>query len=300
MTSREIDFMQVNAFTRNSSGGNPAGVVIDANGLSAEQMQNLAKHIGCSETAFVLPSEKADYRVRFFSPSVEVDLCGHATIATFYGLGEKDVLSFSQGVASATQETNAGVLTVDVFKNNDDQVEKVMMEQGRPEFKQPEVTREEVARALNIDVPCLDKDAPLELVSTGLFSLYVGVTGLDVLGGLTPDFSRIKTLCQRIGAGSMYVFTFETKETSSSVHGRDFAPLYGINEDPVTGTASGALGCYLVKNHLSADRKFVCEQGDFVDRPGKVYVEIEKNKDTITDVRVGGSAVITEEDTMVV
>jgi PhzF family phenazine biosynthesis protein len=91
------------------------------------------------------------------------------------------------------------------------------------------------------------------------------------------------------------VFTFETIEPESAYHARNFAPVYGINEDPVTGTANGAVSNYLKKHHLINDKKIICEQGDIIGRPGRVIVEIDENT-----VRVGGCATIVEERTMTV
>ena len=118
----------VNAFTDQITGGNPAGVVTNPKNLNEIKMIEITKRLKVSETAFVYPSEKADYRVRFFSPEVEVDLCGHATIATFYIMAETGLIKSESIKNEITQETNVGILPVDLhFKKN--MIHRVMMTQ---------------------------------------------------------------------------------------------------------------------------------------------------------------------------
>ena len=124
LMSRKV--YRLNAFAKTEDGGNPAGVVIDAEHLSANQMQAIAKEVGYSETAFVMKSDKADFRVRFFTPTNEVDLCGHATIATFNLLRDLGIVAKGQ----YTQETKAGVLKIAICED------EVFMEQKLPEFDQ--------------------------------------------------------------------------------------------------------------------------------------------------------------------
>ena len=110
----KINVKKVNAFTESIEGGNPAGVVLDSPDLTDEQMKHVSKVLSVSETAFVFPSKKADYKIRFFSPEVEVDLCGHATIATFFTMALEGV--FSRDINTVvTQETKSGVLPVHLF-----------------------------------------------------------------------------------------------------------------------------------------------------------------------------------------
>jgi PhzF family phenazine biosynthesis protein len=107
---------------------------------------------------------------------------------------------------------------------------------------------------------------------------------------MKPNFGQIKRICVKKNLGSFHVFTFETIEKTSMYHARNFAPCYGINEDPVTGTANGAVSNYLVQNGIISEKKLVCEQGDIIGRSGRVFVEIENEV-----VRVGGKAKLVEE-----
>lgn len=280
---------KVNAFTELIHGGNPAGVVTNPPQLTEEQMKYISKKLVVSETAFVFPSSKADFKVRFFSPEIEVNLCGHATIATFFTMAKEGTFPQKKEKVSITQETKAGILPVDVYFK-DSTCEKVMMTQARPVLKDIQLTMEEIAKSLNIKRNEIDESLPKQIVSTGLFTLPVCIKSFDTLQAMKPNFNHIKKICIKNELGSFHVFTFETIEKTSTYHARNFAPCYSINEDPVTGTANGAVSSYLVKNGIIKEKKLVCEQGDIIGRPGRVFVEIENDV-----VRVGGKAKLVEE-----
>lgn len=117
----------------------------------------------------------------------------------------------------------------------------------------------------------------------------VCIKSYDALKSIKSDFEKIKNICKKIEVGSFHLFTFGTLEPNSLYHARNFAPLYGINEAPMTGTANGVVCSYLLKNNIIRNNKMVCEQGDIIGRPGRVFVEIGSN------VKVGGIAKIIEE-----
>ena len=284
----KINVKKVNAFTESIEGGNPAGVVLDSPDLTDEQMKHVSKVLSVSETAFVFPSKKADYKIRFLSPDVEVDLCGHATIATFFTMALEGV--FSRDINTVvTQETKSGVLPVDIYFS-DEAVDRVMMTQATLRCKDICLDISILADSLNISVDEIDDSLPKQIVSTGLFTLPLCVKSFDILKAINPDFEKIKKLCNRFGVGSFHLFTFDTIEPNSTYHARNFAPVYGVNEDPVTGTANGAVCSYLIKNKIVKDRNLICEQGDIMGRPGRVFVEIDRD-----GVKVGGKARVVEE-----
>jgi len=286
-----VDVLKVNAFTVSPNGGNPAGVVLDSPDLTDKQMKQISKQLNVSETAFVFPSDVADVNVRFFSPTVEVNLCGHATIATFFVMALKGMFSLKKKCV-ITQETKAGILPVIVYYTNK-QVDKVMMTQNNPIYKDIYFDLSLVADSLNIDIQDIDDSLPKQMVSTGLFTIPICIQSFDVLKNMKPDFKKIKKICEKFGAGSFHVFTFEKKESDSVYHARNFAPVYGVNEDPVTGTANGAVSSYLIHNNIIKNKNLICEQGDIIGRPGRVYVEITENT-----VQVGGKATIALEKTL--
>jgi len=280
---------KVNAFTDSIYGGNPAGVVIKPSKLTDEIMKKITRKIKVSETAFVYPSKIANFKLRFFSPKVEVDLCGHATIATFFTLAEEGILKSESNRMTITQETKAGILPVDIFFENK-LCERVMMQQKSPIILDCKINIAEIANSLGVNKNEIDESLPTQIVSTGLFTLPICLKSLSFLKKIRPNFEKIKNICLRENIGSFHIFSFETIEDISLYHARNFAPCYGINEDPVTGTANGALSYYLFKNNIIKEKEFICEQGDIIGRPGRVFINVGTNC-----VYVGGRAKFVSE-----
>jgi trans-2,3-dihydro-3-hydroxyanthranilate isomerase len=285
----KIRVMKVNAFTDSIKGGNPAGVVLNSPDLTDKQMAYVSKMFKVSETAFVFPSSKADFKLRFFTPEIEVDLCGHATIATFFTMALEDF--FPDKINKIVlQETKAGVFPVNINFTEDGNIDRVMMTQKKPIFKDIHLDILKIADSLKISRENINDSLPKQIVSTGLFTLPICIKSFDVLKKIKPDFTKIKKICNNLGIGSFHLFTFETIEHASVYHARNFAPVYGVNEDPVTGTANGAVCSYLIKNRIVQENNLLCEQGDVIGRPGRVFVEINKNI-----VKVGGRAIVVGE-----
>lgn len=281
--TRGIDVCIVDAFTDRPLAGNAAGVVTDAEGLSEEAMAAIAAELNASETAFVSDSETADRRVRYFTPTTEVDFCGHATVASHVRLLETG--SIDPG--THTMETNVGVSEVDVSEDG------FVWLSGEPAtVESVDLDYERVAGALGADPATLadiGADLPLAVASTGLPFLIVPLNFLEAVSGLAPDLGAIAELSAELDATGVYAFTFDTLEADSTLHGRMFAPAIGVDEDPVTGTASGAVGAYLREfgafdGELPEEMLF--EQGHFVDRPGEVLVRARTDP-----VSIGGRAV---------
>lgn len=293
--------LQVDAFTDEPLSGNPAGVVPDADDLTDDQMGAIARELAVSETAFLRSSDEADRRIRYFTPSQEVDLCGHATIGAFAHLHAAGALA----AGTTTLETNVGVLEIELEDDG-----TVWMAQDRPTIREVDVGYERVAEAVGVERAALEgarADLPLAVASTGLPFLMVPVTYLADVGNAEPDMAAIETLTGAVDATGLYLFTFDTLEADSTLHGRMFAPGAGVPEDPVTGTASGAVGAYLTRygalegddadtlaqraeNALAAEpsgttHALRLEQGHYLDRPGTVRVSVGE------EVRVGGRGV---------
>ncbi|WP_435195841.1 PhzF family phenazine biosynthesis protein [Natronomonas sp. EA1] len=277
----------VDAFTDDPLAGNVAGVVPEADGLSDSQMQAIARELRAPETAFLLSSTEADRTVRFFSPTGEVDLCGHATIASH-------ALLAAEGLDEGTHtlETNVGVLDIELDG------ETVWMTQTYPDVRKLEVAYGDVAEALGIGTRAftgMKRDLPLARASTGLPFLVVPVEYLSDLSDMAPDFREIERLTDEHDCAGLYTFTFDTLGGDATLHGRMFAPGLGIDEDPVTGTASGAVGAYLdvFDAFDSTPEEMVFEQGHFVDRPGRVRVRATGGPEARP--QVGGRAVVSFE-----
>jgi len=282
--------VQVDAFTDEPLTGNPAGVVPDADGLSAEQMQAIAAEMAVSETAFLRSSERADHRIRYFTPTQEVDLCGHATIGTFAHRHDEGLEP-----GTTTLETNVGVLEIEVDPDG-----TVWMAQDEPTIREVDIGYDRVADALGVDRAALEgasADLPLAVSSTGLPFLIVPITYLSDVGSAEPDMAAIEAVTDAVDATGIYLFTFDALERESTLHGRMFAPGAGVSEDPVTGTASGAASAYLDRfgafdDDLPAELRL--EQGHYVDRPGTVRVRLDDG------VRVGGRGVTVLDGSLVV
>ncbi len=274
---RTIRIKQVDAFTKSPFAGNPAGVVTAAEGLSAQEMQAIAKEMNCSETAFVLPSQEADLRLRYFTPAQEVDLCGHATIAALHALHEEGRLT-----GAVRAETNVGVLELEA---GDDMQ---WMRQDTPRFRNFAEPAEELCAILGLGPDDLDPSTPIGIAYTGLWDLLVPVQGLDALRRAKPDMRLLAQHNGSRGIVSTHLFCRPTQLPQSSLHTRDFSPAAGVPEDPHTGTASGALGAYLVRAGRLAPGRHVFEQGWTVGRPGLIHVEVAPMG---SSVRVGGEAV---------
>jgi PhzF family phenazine biosynthesis protein len=279
----------VDAFTDDPLTGNAAGVVPDADGLDEGQMQAVARELNASETAFLTDSDEADRRIRYFTPETEVDLCGHATVASHSFLHRADAVD----AGTHSLSTNVGVLEVEVEADG-----TVWMTQAPPETHAPDTSHEEVAAAVGVDLDALtdlEADLPLGWASTGLAFLCVPVTYLDALGSADPDMAAVESLCETVDATGVYAFTFDTVDPEATLHGRMFAPGAGVPEDPVTGTASGAVTAYL-REHGALDSyaDLLYEQGHFLDRPGRVRVQADG------EIRVGGRAVVSVDGEMAV
>jgi len=280
----------VDAFTDEPLTGNPAGVVPGADGLDADRMAAIASELGASETAFVVETGSADRRLRFFTPTGEIDLCGHATVAAHAHLLDAGVIA----PGDHTVETGAGVLdvTVEAGETNEgtetgEAAGTVWLTMDAPTVREVDVEASRVADALGIDPAAIvTGELPIAVASTGLPYLIVPVDYLSTLGGVAPDPDAVEALAGEVDATGAYAFTFDTLQGESTLHGRMFAPGEGIPEDPVTGTASGAAGAYL--RHVGAfdamPGEMVFEQGHYVDRPGRVRVRVGE------EVRVGGTA----------
>lgn len=281
----------VDAFTSEPLSGNAAGLVPDASGLEDEQMRSIARELNASETGFLFTSENADRRIRYFTPTGEIDLCGHATVAAHAWLAEDGRVA----EGSHTLETNVGVLDIEIDGGT------VWMIQEVADVTRVEIEYDRIASALGIDPATLadiGADLPLATASTGLGFLVVPVNFLTALSGADPDFGAIEALTDEFDVTGLYVLTFDTLDGDSTIHGRMFAPGVGVSEDPVTGTASGAVGAYL-REVEAFDGEFpdemVFEQGHFLDRPGRVQVRARSDP-----VAVGGRAVTALDGTIAV
>ena len=287
----------VDAFTTQRYAGNPCGVVTRAEGLTDLQMQAIARELNLSETAFVTPSQRATFRVRFFTPAREIPLAGHPTIATMHALVEEGRIDLSKGPQRIHQELNIGILPVDIALDADKNI-RVVMTQAKPEFLR-RLDRNIFAQALGISPADMLSDVPAHVVSTGTPQAMVPVKSLDVLKRLKPNYQHLADLEELGRYFSVHVFALETFDSAHRAHSRHFLAAQGF-EDPVTGSATGGMAAYLWKYGLVREPRYTVEQGHIMGRPGVVQVEIDADGDEPTEVRIAGTAVTVLRGTLTV
>lgn len=294
---RKYIFYQLDVFTDRLFCGNPLAVFPEADGLNDEEMQKIADEMNLSETAFVFPSEKALRRLRIFTPKQELPLAGHPVVGTWNLLARLGVTPQADNDSVQIEhELNVGVLLVEIEFRGGEPFQ-VVMTQGRFEaFEEitDEAEVEKLANSLGLKTEDLNfsTDLPIQTVSTGIKSLAVPVRSLDALGKIKISSSALSESYLRHGAIGCYAFTFETKETDSKIHARFFAPDDGIAEDAATGSAAGALSGYLI-HHAAIDvNKFTLEQGDFMNRPSRIFAEVIGEKGNVEKVKIGGGSVV--------
>lgn len=276
---RRYKIKQIDAFTDKPFGGNPAGVVPSADGLTDKEMQSIANEVNASETAFILISDIADFRIRWFTPSKEVLFCGHATVASIYALAEEGKFGMeNDGEYSFKVETRIGVITVDVVKTDKIQI---ILHSPKIALVRENIDMPTFLDALKIKQDELDYNYSI-MRESNLDYLYVPINGLDALKNIDYDYSKLLKFCERYNFPGVNLFTTETFDKDSIVHSRFFAPLYGIREDPVTGSAQGPLGVYLLINGIiefcGSEVNIKSEQGDIMGRPGRVIINVTKDE----------------------
>ena len=274
-----IEVTLVSSFTVNGKGGNPAGVVFNADKLSDAQKLKIAQTVGYSETAFVSNDDEVDFEVSFFTKTGEVDFCGHATLATFSTMYHKGILT----EGSYVQRTKAGILSVIIESNG-----KVVMEQQLPE-KIDFFSYQEISKVIGIESSILEStNLPIEVISTGLPDVIIPVP-YGYLDEIKPDDELIADFCQKHKVVVFHVFELYESESILTASCRNFAPLFGISEESATGSSSGALACYLTE-HLALGSDYVFEQGRAMNCTSIITASVKSDDSTIINVKVGGYA----------
>jgi trans-2,3-dihydro-3-hydroxyanthranilate isomerase len=284
------------AFTDRPFSGNPAGVVTEADGLSDEQMGQIARELGQTESCFVLRPDApdAEFRLRWFTPVVEVDLCAHATIAAYVCLVREGRISVTSEVVAIQHQTRRGTLGVWV-RADDDGRSSVLMSVGVAPLREAPDGRESIARTVGLSRDALDPALPVAIDDASA-RVIVPVRRLADLLELRPALNAIREYSGPSRLTRFTLFSRETIDPGALVHVRHFAPANGIPEDPVTGTAHGVLAAYLDwLGELGDRREFAGEQGHALGRPGRVIVHAVREHGRLIDVRVGGTAVVVAE-----
>lgn len=284
-----LPIIQVDAFTRTPYGGNPCAVVFDADELSAEAMQSIAREMNLSETAFVMTSERADYRARYFTPAEEIPMAGHPTVATVYGLLSTGRLNRQGGDCSVTLELPAGIIPVDVTEE-DGGAPLITMTQLAPEFL-GEHDPAEVMPAFGLTEDDLLPGHPILTVSTGTPQLMVPLRDSQALRSCRVNAARYSALREKGDFFSPHLFVLGGATTAGATFARHFGVPPDTAEDPFTGSATGGMAAYLYRRGLIEAPEFIAEQGHWMGRPGMARVGLLGTREHIEGVRVGGHAV---------
>lgn len=283
---KKIEVLIVNAFVDGGKGGNPAGVVLDAERFTHDEKLQIAARVGVSETAFVSPSDAADFKLEFFTPTKQIADCGHATVATFSYLAQQKIVTAQH----SSKETIDG--RREIYLKDD----LVFMEQTAPKYKslvETGVTLGDVLDSLGINENDLSKDAeePL-IVNTGVNYLVIALKGENELRKIEPNFQAIEKISRELDLIGYYVFSLDTKQPGRDAGARMFAPFYGIEEEAATGMGAGTLAAYLFDHFGLKKEKLVIEQGFYMNppSPSEIRAEIETENGVIKSLLVGGQA----------
>lgn len=289
---KKTKYYIVDVFTTKRFGGNQLAVIPDATELEEELLQKIAREFNFSETTFVYPPENKenDIKLRIFTPGKEIPTAGHPTIGTAYALlNHEKIITLNQN--KLVMEQIVGNIEV-FFEEIEGVCSSITMKQPLPVFGEKFPNKALVAEILGINTDEISEDLPIQAVSCGNNFLFVPVINQDAIKQILVNTALLEQNKETLPSTEIYVFTFDTTYEDSTTHGRMFAPLFGIYEDPVTGSASGPLGCYLVKHGKHEGTGIVCEQGFEMERPGIVFVNIETAENQITNVFVGGDTVL--------
>jgi PhzF family phenazine biosynthesis protein len=278
----KIESHIVNAFVDGKIGGNPAGVILDADDLSRDQKLEIASKFGLSETAFVSSSKVADFKLDFFTPTKQIANCGHATIATFVYLRELGRITKSR----TSKETIDGKREI-FFEGG-----MAFMEQMSPKYSKVKNEEKEILSSLTLSSSDLINGFFPVIVNTGNAFLIVPLKNENAVALVKPDFKAITKLSEKHDLIGYYVFSEDAKDQARDTGTRMFAPRYGIVEESATGMAAGPLACYLYDKMGINKDVFLIEQGHLMKPPSPSVITVKLNFEDgkITGLIAGGKA----------
>ena len=275
------DYSIASAFSKNGSGGNKAGIVHDGFKWDTHRKISIATELNFSETVFYSDSQKGNFKLEYFTPNGEVPLCGHATIAFFVYMLENDKISAGRFMI----ETKAGTFGINVEKGG-----TIFMQQAKPKFLSY-VPLNMLKDCFHPFIP--DKNISPRIVSTGLCDILMPIATTEALNLMEANTSAISSVSKQTDCVGIHAFALrsETDEEKCTAVCRNFAPLYGIEEESATGTSNCALACYLHSLGIRPER-YIFEQGRNLSCESLIEVRLETNGDEILSVKVGGKGYV--------
>ncbi|MCK4539404.1 MAG: PhzF family phenazine biosynthesis protein [Candidatus Krumholzibacteria bacterium] len=321
-----ITAYQIDAFTEEPFGGNPAMVVIEADELSDDIMQLIASEIYLSETTFIKTPESMDssFRFRFFTNSEEIDMSGHALIASCYILIAEGRILLDDGITKVYVETNIGIVPVNIHFSktglsdnatdrndplagiaitggNTGILEKIMIHQEIHRHRPSDIPVDKIVDILGIDErEIINTGLPLEIVSTGIETLLLPIASKETILNINPDLIRLNQLNKLFGIQSNHLFSLDTFCEDCITYSRDFIPSLGMWEDPASGTSSAALGTYLIRHGIPSSGSMIMEQGNDKGSLARILVESSNSENTAGAVWIGGLAALSIKRNIVV
>lgn len=286
---RQFPFFWIDAFASKKLGGNPCAVILNADSLSADQMQAVAKEMNLSETAFVVTSKKADFAARYFTPQEELPFAGHPTIATIHALQQAGLIAKSERPTKISLELPAGVISVEIQNLSEDS-SRVEMKQLAPKFMrlyQPH----EVLPIFGLSVSDLLPGAVIQTVSTGSPILMIPLKDLDALK--RANYVDVKAYQELKARGDFlwpHHFTHQGLTKEATTFARSLATPPSTLEDPFTGSATGCMAAFLWKYGLIKNPNFLAQQGHWIGRPGQAEVQVLGDPQRIDGILVAGTA----------
>ncbi|MFC8824378.1 PhzF family phenazine biosynthesis protein [Streptomyces sp. NPDC057137] len=282
------EVLRYTAFSTDPSGGNPAGVVLDASGLTDDTMLAIAAGLGYSESAFLTPAPDGvgepgrAFTIRYFSPKAEVPFCGHATVATAVALAERI------GAGDLVFETRAGTVPVTVTAAGDGGAPRATLTSVEPHVADvADADLAEALAALGWPAGDLDPALPSRIAYGGARHLVIGAATRARLADLSYDFARLEALMHRLDLTTVQLVW---RESADVFHVRDPFPVGGVVEDPATGAAAAAFGAYARELALVPQESVLTlHQGVDMGRPGVLTVELRSGD---ARVRVSGAAAL--------
>ncbi|MGL4697293.1 PhzF family phenazine biosynthesis isomerase [Enterococcus larvae] len=280
--------VQVDAFTKQPGLGNPAGVILNGDDYSSEEMQQIAKKVGFNECVFVCESQLGDVKLRYFTPGHETPLCGHATMGAIYLLSQQEKQDRTWLV-----ETQAGLITVNYLETT----EEMTMEQSPAQFVAFDGEKEALCEVMGIAVSDLDAELPILYGNTGSWTLIVPVRESSVLDKMVPQTENFPDVLKEMPKSSIHPFAFSNIEEDIYTARHFSSPFSGTVEDSVTGTASGVMGAYLLDHvyQQQAMQQITVLQGKHVEKEGSLTVQTRRVDDGHHHVAITGTACKNQE-----
>jgi trans-2,3-dihydro-3-hydroxyanthranilate isomerase len=298
-----LPYLHYDVFTGSPLLGNQLAVFTDARGLDTGAMQRLAREMNFSESTFILPAEQSgtDIRMRIFTPMNEMPIAGHPTIGSTFALAHTGVIR--PGSSRFVFGLNIGPVPVDLEWTRD-ALRFAWMTQSTPTFGRILDDRAAVAATLGLSSDDLAEGLPVQEVSCGVPYLLVPLRDRQTVDRAVSDTAAFRRFMAAAGLDlAIFLFSVEPNGSAETAYSRMFAPEFGIIEDPATGSASGPLGCYLVRHGVvtgDTAQRMISLQGVAMGRSSRIHIHIDCSSDNISRVRVGGEAILVGKGEMLV